>query len=65
MSGDVTISGPDFFFAYHTFDLDEVRREPIHKGLRFTENFRPFCRMFLYLNRNRAKQTVDLNPDQG
>ena len=53
------------FFAYHTFDLEEICREQIHKVLRFTEKFRSFFRMFFHFHRHRAKQTVNLNPDQG
>ena len=54
-----------FFSEYHAFDLDEIRREQSSKSATIHRNVIPFCRMFLYLNRQRLKQTVNLNPDQG
>ena len=26
------VDGPDFFFEYHAFDLDEIRRDPNSKS---------------------------------
>ena len=53
------------FSEYLAFDLDEIRRERNSKSAKIHRIFIPFGRMFLYLNGQRAKQTVNLNPDQG
>ena len=52
-------------FAYQAFNFEEIHKEQNLKSATIHRKSRPFHFTYLFLNKQCATQTVNLNPEQG